>query len=327
MAIEQTSISPQFILSGLDANKGTGSFKGQIYYATDTNLNYYWDGNNWIEKSVDLNNVYKLIGNNALNILDLTAQANLTAGINANFIRDTYSDANGYLNTINTTNLKATFNINNYSNYFIETPVLEEMTSANIMGGDWGFVIKPKENIRLIEVLKQTGSTSTKAYLTDNEDNLINSSSFSGDIAIFDDLLIKDHLYKIYVNAEGQTYNSYVTDFVTFPIDSDLVTYTDGIGLNIKIRGVKGLKVIPQPAQFEILKQDLDFIPAKFMIISNEKSVKYDISFDELNYQENLESFTEYSIENQGNSLNLRMKSPNLNAVEVINYNWGVLLW
>lgn len=316
MAIEQTSISPQFILSGLDANKGTGSFKGQIYYATDTNLNYFWDGTDWIKTSVDLNNVYKLIGNNALNILDLTAQANLTAGINANFERDTYSDANGYLNTLNATNTTAEFNSNKYLNRKLSQQDLTETShNTNNYLTKKTFTFSPSLGVEKVtnEIRNSHGGGTSNCKI----------------IFIYDDDTTRE--------VEKANYDSnykvltYTNTNLTKKVKQILVQIK---ALSNTVYEKNTMVFILGDTIVETNEQTIDAGFTKFMIVANEEtsgtgSVTYDISFDNgTNYQEDLASFTEYTISDAGTSLILKQKlNAGASSGTASAYNWGVLLW
>jgi len=105
--METTTLNPQYIYvqATTPSDKTQGKYgitQRQMLSIQVTELNYN------IMKT-DVSKIYQLIGQNGLNILDNTAQATLTAGTNANFIRDIYTDATGYLNTIDTGNTTATF--------------------------------------------------------------------------------------------------------------------------------------------------------------------------------------------------------------------------
>jgi hypothetical protein len=115
--LNESSIIPRGAY--IQATEPTDKTQGKRWYKTTTKEWYTSDGTTYIFDGVDMADIGTLIGLNGLNILDLTAQASLTAGKNANFERDIYTDANGYLNSINTVNTTATFDTNKY-----KTPVL-----------------------------------------------------------------------------------------------------------------------------------------------------------------------------------------------------------
>lgn len=348
MAVQDISIPLQYIKSGtLSQRLASGQFEGQIYYATDVDLSYVWDGTEWQETTVDLNNVNKLIGLNALNILDLTAQSSLTAGINANFERDIYTDANGYLNTINTTNTTSPFYLNKYVNYGLKenydggttkgTSVNEITINCSALSE--GLISEFKmQNARTasganftVQIIQDSDILATKtinvpasatqvfSFLNSDYSSYIQEGNFQ--IKLFSD--------GSYVAPNSST-TSFSGDFFSFT--NQTVPYSsDGTNKIIYTSLEKKDLLVETNAQ------TIESGFTKFMIVSNEEttgtgSVSYDITFNSdaetPTYQEDLESFKEYSIEEAGTSLILKQK---LNAGasngEASAYNWGVLLW
>jgi hypothetical protein len=113
--METTILNPQVVY--VQTTEPSDKTQGKLWYNITANTLYSSDGTNYnVLGETNVSIIYQLIGQNGLNILDNTAQATLTAGTNANFIRDIYSDNTGYLNTIDTGNTTATFLTNKYIN-------------------------------------------------------------------------------------------------------------------------------------------------------------------------------------------------------------------
>lgn len=317
------SIPVKYVITGTLADRPEfGQFEGQIYYATDEDSSYTWDGSIWQDSSVDLNNVNKLIGLNSLNILDLTAQASLDAGINANFERDIYSDADGYLDTINTSNTTAGFNEDKYIN---ETLILNFNDNFEFTG-----------SINRSYILKRTTTLNSK--ITNCNLNL------KGDSA--PGYGAKAKLLFQYEDLTSEYSSEIINDtgnYIEYTIENpnklkkviNIKTYVSGTtdNCNYGVKNLIGYLLTPQDLIIETNPKIINSGFTKFMIVSNEEisgtgSVNYDITFDGSNYQENVESFKEYSITNTGTNLILKQNllsgaSSGFSAT----YNWGVLLW
>lgn len=339
MAITDISIPLQYIKSGTLAKRpASGQFEGQIYYATDVDLSYVWDGTEWQETTVDLNNVIKLIGLNALNILDLTAQSSLTVGINANFERDIYTDANGYLNTVDTGNTTAIFDINKYSNLSygadsVNTISYPSPSSMNATLTSKIYITATSD--KFITKITRKESGIKRCYIYDEtETTLLATGKLIENDFLFNFQMSNETTYHIFFEKDSSTpwqignYNGTVSlndfDFIGSSFISNNPVGASSITCNVGT--LSDLKIQTNP-------QTIESGFTKFMIVSNEEtsgtgSVTYDITFDGTNYQEDLESFKEYSIEEAGTSLILKQ---NLNAGASSGtanaYNWGVLLW
>lgn len=328
MSVQDISIPQKYILSGTLANiPDEGQFEGQIYYATDTDASYTWDGSDWLDSSVNLDTVNKLIGLNSLNILDLTAQSSLTAGINANFERDIYTDSNGYLNTINTGNTTGYLANDKYNNYQISN----YQSFSNVVETNKAQNISRTDNLTTPQIVNKIVG----------ECKCVNTSS-SGRVATFGCQLTyeDDTTSSIYTLYTTNTSGSILPFDTTLPVQTkkaksiswiiwsgesnDLIMtlYTPDLYANVFDNYL-----------VETSEQTLSFTPTKFMIVSNEDtdgtgSVTYDITFDGTNWQEGLSSFTEYSITDTGTALTLQ-QNLNAGASEGLAsaYNWGVLLW
>ena len=109
-----TAIPPKYVYT--QATEPTDRTEGKIWYNIINKQAYISDGITYNILSTDLSNVEKMIAQNSLNVIDNTAQASLTAGTNANFIRDVYSVSGGYLSSIDVANTTGGFGINSYIN-------------------------------------------------------------------------------------------------------------------------------------------------------------------------------------------------------------------
>lgn len=348
MAVLDISIPLQYIKSGtLSQRLASGQFEGQIYYATDVDLSYVWDGTEWQETTVNLNNVNKLIGLNALNILDLTAQSSLTAGINANFERDIYTDANGYLNTINTTNTTSPFYFNQYLNYGVKENYdggTTQATGVNEITIDCfalteglisEFKMQNTESLTLsfrVQIIQDSNILATKTISVPEKSTMVFSFLNSDYSSYIQEGNFQINLFCSYSNKviPNSSPTSFSGDFFSFT--NQTVPYSSD-GTN----KIVYLSLEKKDFLVETNAQTIESGFTKFMIVSNEEttgtgSVSYDITFnsdaENPTYQEDLESFKEYSIEEAGTSLILKQKlNAGASSGEASAYNWGVLLW
>jgi hypothetical protein len=301
---------------------------GDVLYAAD--LNYA------------INTSISLAGRNALNILDLTAQSSLTAGINGNFERDTYTDSDGYLGTIDTGSTTANFNNPAYST--TETITRAHGQSLGINQGRTDkqgiYITVGGSDLILHSITKNTNDDATKGYLTNSSDVVIASGNFVNNVCVFStpQTLSASTTYGIAVDNAGVDWTSRRTDAISpYPIASTGFNWVGQInGDNRFIYSVDSIQIVTGNSDgiVQTNAQTIESGFTHFMIVSNEEttgtgSVTYDISFDNgSNYQTGLESFQQYEIEDTGTDLILKQ---NLNAGAsngtASAYNWGVLLW
>lgn len=333
MSVKDISIPLQYIRSSiLSEMPVSGQFNGQIFYATDVNLSFVWDGTEWLETSIDIDDVYKFVGQNGLNILDLTAQMNLTAGINANFIRDIYTDANGYLNTINTSNTTAFFINKLYRGSFsqISNPIFSGSADTN----KWsGFKFTPNVDLKIRDIVFRNNADMYR--IRDESGNILGTTIEE----IKNYTYLKNTLYKIeckpssgYVNAID---GSLTPNFSAILISSFAGILEGSSDSNNKTRSIQSIEIetIEQNGIVETNLVLLELEPSNFMIIANTETtgtgnVTYDITFDGTNYQENCEANVKYQVTNTGTNMKLKQK---LNKGEgdgiASAQNYGVLIW
>lgn len=309
---------------------------GALWFNTSTNiLKVLNSSSEWVNVAEEQDLILKLIGNNALNILDLTAQANLTAGINANFERDIYTDSDGYLNTIDAGNTTASFDTNLYKNNLTEPLTYTKSYNTFKSSTTIDFTAKT-DNIYLshFELTTTTSSSFTIAVVQNSV--TLASKSLSGSSTLEFDFtegdfssLIQAGDFQVTITSDA----SYYADHEQQTYDGTLYSMSSSYVPNNNTDGII-FTGINQNTCVQTNAQTIEAGFTKFMIVANEEtsgtgSVTYDISFDNgTNYQEDLESFTEYNISDAGTSLILKQKL-NAGASSGIAsaYNWGVLLW
>lgn len=89
-----------------------------VWIKESTNEAFYSDGTDWTEIPTGGSSVSVAVIENALSILELQAADTITPDTSAQIASDVFSDANGYNNTINTTNTTAIHSGNIYTQNF-----------------------------------------------------------------------------------------------------------------------------------------------------------------------------------------------------------------
>lgn len=342
MVVTDISIPLQYILSGTLSNRPTtGQFEGQIFYATDTKDAYRWNGSSWDETTVNLDAVNRAIGLNGLNILDLTAQASLTAGINANFERDIYSQPSGYLETVSSSTLTFEQDGKYTNNYY----VAQDLTASGSYTTPYGVKITiGDEDIVFTGVKLMTGCTATRLLVQSISGTILATGTITDLVGSFvsNPTLSAHTSYYIMVDNNGANQ--------TRAYESTSITGENVVYGNVTLNtGATGTTPSVSSNYYNIRylyfennyngtittnKINLNSTPTKFMIVAHETTtgtgtINYDISFDNgANYLTNLNSFTEYDIVDTGSELILKQ---NFNVGETIGYceatDYGVLIW
>jgi len=141
MTVETTTINPRVIfISALQPQDVT---EGKLWYNTTTKSLYVSNGSKYVSMETDLTTEDKAIQENALNILVNSASATSTLNDWDNMILDRFIDADGQLNTIDTTNTTAIFDNNLYKN----TLVLKNLSEQSINGTHSYVLLKTFSNI------------------------------------------------------------------------------------------------------------------------------------------------------------------------------------
>lgn len=333
--MESQVIAPQYILSGTLANRPNGNFDGQIYYATDNQISYYWDGENWKSFSFDLIYLNSLVAKNSFNVLQLEAKNSLIGSQDTYMYLDTYSDSNGFLNTINTTNTTSIYNAltDSYQNYenggTINNNSDTSQTSMTInctakkdgiissiyVGMNTTSMTYTLEIIQNSETLMSKEITPTSAQQTihlsfDDYSSLISSTTASGAFSIVLTRTSGTAVFAIYNTNKSYdgTYFSY-TNQKLFGYQ-----YTGSILLKYSIIG-----------QIEIKAEALDYEPTNVQVYfkSSSNLDTFSVSFDGVNFSE-YEIGSQYTIENKGQILSGIIKQ---NKAESSIYGHAIMFW
>jgi len=113
MPIETTTLNPQVIF--VSATEPSDKTEGKLWYGTNNNELKVSNGSNYVSMEQDVSNLSQLIQENAVNILVNSAGATTNLNDWDEMILDTFSDADGYLDTIDTTNTTSYFDTDSHS--------------------------------------------------------------------------------------------------------------------------------------------------------------------------------------------------------------------
>jgi hypothetical protein len=312
---------------------------GDILYADDLNDNFGYI----------MQTTRNEIMQNSLDILELQAEATLEGGQSAYMVRDIFSDADGYLDTVDTGNTTAIFqtDIDIYENYVYTTTngdFMSSMTAAASGTHKYGAKIEIGDDDILIKSINKwtSDSEATKAYVLDESENVLVQANFSSNNATFSSpyRLSKNTIYYI-ATDDGSTNRRFARQEVTFPISR---THFDIIsGYNYSPASVIceidyiSYEYVSSGADkiIQTNNLNLDFEPSNFQVFAykNETggtgSITADISFDSgTNYQTGVELDTPTTITNEGDELILKL---NLNAGDSDGLasceGYGVMFW
>jgi len=310
----------------------------KFWIKSSTGEAWFSDGTTWTEIPTSGSNVSIAVVENALSILDIQAADTITPDTSAQIVSDVFFDADGYNGTIDTGNTTATFNTNLYENTSSETndahgELLGTDTAETALSGE---KILTKTICKLVKVTKKASVTATKCKLyAANKTTLLDTQTFSGDVATFDYNLADATNYYIFVDSDGGSYTRSWNTGVTSPIVGTNINWiaggkSDAADDDTRAYSIVSIdtKTFPQKI-VQTNEQTLPSTPTKFLIFPFRDSggtITADISFDSgANYQTAVAVETETTITNTGNGMILKI---NFAADSNINLSgYGVLFW
>jgi hypothetical protein len=117
MSFTDTSVPKQYVI--VQETQPDGQFSGQIWYNPNQALTYIYQADEWKLITLDISSEVQQIFNEIivqeLNIIELQANAEVTPIDHDTLLSDTFSDADGYKDSVNTENTTANFNTNKYA--------------------------------------------------------------------------------------------------------------------------------------------------------------------------------------------------------------------
>jgi len=217
----------------VQSNQPTSAIQGDLWFDTDTNVLYSYDGSDWNTITQDLGYIdaQQIIQN--IDILTALAHSSASPSDYDTLYCDVFSDSSGYSNTIDTGNTDATFDTNLYKAVGTDGNVdTEDATNHTYSRGTQtakeGAMIQTKTACKLIQVKIASDNTATKCYLYNSDmSQLLDTQNLSGGIATFSYDLANGTTYCVCVDREGATYTR----------DSFDSTYQEKDRVNIKYIG------------------------------------------------------------------------------------------
>lgn len=247
---------------------------------------------------------HKLIQQNALNTLMNSVASSSTLNDYDEMFVDVFSDADGASNTIDTGNTTAIFNTNKYSNLTVGSSTDEAhgySEGSTHSGADdyFGAGIEPNQNLKLIDVTKETNCTATTCFVYDTSDNLLGSATFSGNTATFSEYILLSSGVRYYIVAGisgsthtrrygGGTYPKNMTNMnyvaqCYYDVQTDQIVESGSDYSNLTSIKTATASIANKIVQTNM--QTIDANPTAHQVYSKNTtagsgSVTYDISFD-----------------------------------------------
>ena len=298
----------------------TGINSGTLWLDTDDNNLYYYNGSSWKKLSIATGSMNTEIIQNSLSILEIQAADTITAGTSAAINNEIFSDANGYLNRVNTTNTTGIFSSNKYINETVEEHGKTLNTNDGAGTGKSGWKITTTRACSLISLTKVAGCTATKAYLLDSSKTAIDNATFIGNVATFatPQSLANATSYYFAVDNDGGNFDGFRYIGDSYPYTTKNMNIVGGMNASGSDSTSSVWQLVTAEttsnAMIETNMQTLSSTPTNFQIFSYKDStagtgvVTGDISFDNgANYQTGIALDTPTAITDVGTQLILKL--------------------
>jgi len=99
------------------ATAPASAIEGDLWFNTTTDTFYSYNGSSWDILSTDVSPIIQNTAENNIEIIELQANASVTPISHDTLISETFSDADGYNNLVNTGNTNSIFDTNKYKYY------------------------------------------------------------------------------------------------------------------------------------------------------------------------------------------------------------------
>ena len=120
MAIDEVTVPKTYVV--VQATEPTGVFEGQLWFDNVNDITYIYQDNTWTLITLDVSDeITDLSTENAeqqIEIIELQANASVTPFDHSTLLSDTFNDADGFLDSVNTTNTTANFNSTKYERLY-----------------------------------------------------------------------------------------------------------------------------------------------------------------------------------------------------------------
>lgn len=116
MGITEVTVPKQYVL--VQTTEPTGAFEGQLWFNPTGRLTYIYQNDEWklitLDISQEVEELYTEIIKQELAIIELQANTEVTPIDHDTLLSDTFSDADGYKDSVDTENTTADFNVSLY---------------------------------------------------------------------------------------------------------------------------------------------------------------------------------------------------------------------
>lgn len=271
--------------------------EGGLWYDTDATILYFSDGSSWIELTDSTNNPnLQMLGELSLQVLYLTADAALANPDYSAMFGDVFSDSGGFNNTINTGSTTAMFSTDVYTNAGTQSDAHGVTFDASGSTTDQtGFKINTNNACNLISVTKSPTCTATKAKIYSGQPTtgLIDTATFSGDVATFSSpvALTDETDYHVVVDKDGASYTWHAdTSVAGYPYTATNLDFTgswhNGADTTTAF-SIVSLQTSGTPANKVVVTNEitLDDNAVSYMVVALNKStagtgsITYDVTF------------------------------------------------
>lgn len=230
--MQSTTITKQYIK--VQSSAPSPASQGDIWYNSSTNVTYTYDGSSWNVLETDLTPIIDDNSITALEVIELQANTSVTPLDHDTSVSDTFSDADGYRNTVQTGTSTAVFSTNKYirsNTAYLTDGHGKTLPSSGTHTLKFGFRIQATVSTSLVKITKGASCTATTAYIYDDANALIDSATFVGNDATFASpvSLTASSYYKIVVDSGGSNYTRiYLDSGISYPYAGTRMSYTAG---------------------------------------------------------------------------------------------------
>lgn len=172
-----------------------------------------------------------------IGIIELQANASITPIDHDTLITDTFSDSDGYKNTVSTGTTTATYDAGAKKYKRVgasggtDSHTWQTMNSTGTETQKEGFRISAVQNCNIVSFTKHASCTATKGYLEDASHTVLTSATFSGDVCTFPTpyAITTGTTYFLTLDNNGSNFTNRYTGGTTYPSAKTYISWTGGL--------------------------------------------------------------------------------------------------
>jgi len=294
--------------------------EGDLWYNTSTAVLYFCDGTQWVRLTDSTNNPnLAMIGELAVQVLYLTADASLTNPDYDEMFGDVLTDSTGFNNTIDTGNTTATFATNAYMNSSSASDTHGvNMTAAGTANTQNGVQIQTNTATNLTRVVKSADCTAPKCKIyADSGSNsptgsALATANFVGVNADFNLSLSNGTKYYILCDNDGSNYTRDESTSASYPYNRTNVNFLrswTGSDRTDVVANVMSVETSAAPSNLVVKTNSITLTAdaTSYMVVSlnnataGSGSINYDIKFGTTATQTAKQLNTSYTNTSSGN--------------------------